>query len=232
MKSLTQFVASFAFSLTIMSTSSAQSTAGPYKDPAINLIYELLFADRPELFKQHYTGTLDPPWSTLFADHPDVQSLHKIAGERKNESRVRMLAFTQLRRAGQKVPKGEYLGTIIEVRLSEGLDTLAVFGDGSARYLNYSGKMVVIEGSPSPFDREIGAVIEKSKPIVAEIGPWDKPRLPAPKAGNIRMTFLVSDGLYFGEGPMNAMRQEPLAAPLITAATALLQKLIDNSSSK
>jgi len=153
-----------------------------------------------------------------------------IAEDKQQESRVRMLAFDMLRAAGRPVPKKEYLGTIIEVRLSGGLDTMAVFADGSARYINQSGKIAIVEGTPNPFDHEIREVITTSKPIVAAIGPWDKERLPPPKMGNIRMTFLVSDGLYFGEGPMEAMQREALAAPLISAATRLLLKLVNQTS--
>jgi hypothetical protein len=209
-------------------TSSAHSLDGPYDDQAANLIYQLLFCDRLELFKENHEGTLEPPWTTLFAEDADFAALKKIAEDSEQESRVRMLAFNRLRASGQPVPNREYLGTIIEVRLSEGLDTLAVFADGRARYLNYSGAMVVVEGTPSPFDSEINQVIQASQPIVAAIGPWDKERLPPPPEGNIRMTFLVSDGLYFGEGPMEVMQQEPLAAPLVSAATNLLLRLVDN----
>jgi hypothetical protein len=172
---------------------------------------------------------LQPPWATLFAGDADSAALRKIAEDSQLESRVRMLAFDRLRASGEPVPNRLYLGTIIEVRLAEGLDTLAVFADGSVRYINYSGQMVVVEGTPNPFDSEISQVIQTSTPIVAAIGPWDKERLPAPPEGNIRMTFLVSDGLYFGEGPMSAMQGEPLAAPLVGAATTLLVKLVDQS---
>src|SRR5262249_4019695 len=113
--------------------------------------------------------------------------------------------------------------------LPEGLDTLAVFADGSARYINYTGKMVIVEGAPSVFDKEISKVIEASQPIVAAIGPWEKDRLPPPVDGNIRLTFLVSDGLYFGEGPIGVMQQQPLASPLISAATQLLLKLLETN---
>ncbi len=48
--------------------------------------------------------------------------------------------------------------------------------------------------------------------------------------GNIRMTFLVSDGLYFGEGPMAAIQQDPMASPLIAAATQLLVKVVKETT--
>lgn len=207
-----------------------QKTIDPYGDEATNVIYQLLFCDRPALFEKHHTGPLEPPWSTLFSKEPDLNALNEIAEDKQQESRVRTLAFNLLRAAGRSVTTKEYLGTIIEVRLEEGLDTLAVFADGGARYINYSGKVAVVEGKPSPFDDEVKRVIDSSKPIVAAIGPWEEERLPPPKFGHIRMTFLVSDGLYFGEGPMGAMQRDGLAGPLISAATNLLVRIVNTST--
>jgi hypothetical protein len=39
----------------------------------------------------------------------------------------------------------------------------------------------------------------------------------------VRITFLVSDGLYFGEGPANIFFKDPMAGPVLNAATQLLQ---------
>ena len=209
------------------STSLRETVEGPYQDPSTNLIYQLLFCDRLDLFKEHHSGNLEEPWATLFAANSDPAALTKIAEDEQQESRVRVLTFNALRNAGHSVPSKKHLGTIIEVRLPEGLDTLAVFSDGGARYINYSCKVIVVEGEPNPFGDEVRAVIEASKPIVAAIGPWDKERLPPPVEGNIRLTFLVSDGLYFGEGPMEIMQQQPIAAALISAATELLFRLME-----
>jgi hypothetical protein len=198
----------------------------PYRDSASNLIYQMLFCDRLDLIKQNFEGTRPEPWKTLFADEPDLDALEKIAGDDAQESRVRMVAYNVLRGAKRSVPKGVLLGTIIEVSLPEGLDTLAVFADGSVRYINHTGKMTVVEGTPNPFQTEIGEVIRASSTVVDAIGPWEKDRLPAPREGNIRMTFLVSDGLYFGEGPMELMQREQLAAPLISASTKLFMRIV------
>lgn len=220
--------------LGIMGTSSPPLSTSmptdPYKEEAPNLIYQLLFCDRLQLFKNHHEGDLVPPWSILFSESPTIQELTKIANDKGLESRTRILAYNALRSAGKTVTPKEYFGTIIEVRLPEGLDTLAVFTDGGVRYINHSGKIAVVDGAPNPFDLEIKSVLDASKPIITAIGPWENARLPAPKLGNIRLTFLVSDGLYFGEGPMAAMQQESLAAPLISAATKLLMKLVDKTT--
>jgi len=211
-------------------SSPAQTTDGPYKDEPTNLIYQQLFCDRPQLFKESHKEKLEPPWSTLFSDPPNLEAIANLAADKHQESRVRVLAYDALRTAGKPVPKKEYLGTIIEVRLNGGLDTLAVFADGSARYINQSGKLVVVDGNPTPFDHEIETVIQASKPLVAVMGPWEKERLPAPKEGNIRLSFLVSDGLYFGEGSMESMQREPLAAPVISAGTKLVLRLIEKTT--
>lgn len=212
-----------------MASSCSQSPQPPYKEESTSLIYNLLFCDRLDLFQQNHKGSLVSPWSIIFAEKPDLNVVASIASDGSQESRVRMLAFNLLRKAHRDVKEKELLGTIVEVGLPEGLDTLAVFTDGGARYINHSGKMVIVEGTPNAFDSEIKRVITASQPIVAAIGPWDKERLPPPPNGTIRLTFLVSDGLYFGQGPMDVMQKEQMAAPLINAATALLMKMVQKT---
>ena len=213
-----------------MASSCSHPQDRPYKDEITAFIYDLLFCDRLELFKQNHKGPLVPPWSILFADKPDLDAVAVISTDKAQEARIRMLAFNLLRAEHCKVEQKELLATIIEVGLPHGLDTLAVFAEGGTRYINHSGKMVIVEGKPNPFEAEIKQVLAASQPIVAAIGPWDKERLTPPKNGMIRMTFLVSDGLYFGQGPMEAMQKEKMAAPLINAATDLLVKLVQRTT--
>jgi len=226
---LKNLLAAVGIGVAALTASAAESTKGPYKDDSVNSIYQLLFCDDLALFKTPYNREPIEPWITLFSEAPDWDKVAKIAGDEKQESRARMLAYNLLSEAKKDVPKKKLLGAIIEVRLAEGLDTLAVFTDGGVRYINHSGKMAIVEGETGLFKKEIEAVLAASNPIVAVIGPWGKARLPAPPKGNIRITFLVSDGLYFGEGPMEDMEQEQMAAPLIQAATSLLLKLVDKT---
>ncbi|HEY1122409.1 MAG TPA: hypothetical protein VGE67_12445, partial [Haloferula sp.] len=194
------------------------------QDPAANFIYQLLFCDRPELFaKQVGTGE---PWSVLFAPEPDFAALEKLAMDAAAESRVRVLAFNRLRAEGKEVPARIHLATIVEVGLDQGLDVLAAFGDYGVRYINHTGRMSVVEGKTPLFEAETAAVLAASKSIVEAIGPWDQERRPPPKPGMVRLNFLVSDGLYFGEGPMDTFSRDGMAGPLIHAASLLLQKLV------
>jgi len=41
------------------------------------------------------------------------------------------------------------------------------------------------------------------------------------------MTFLVSDGLYFGEAPFGTLRKDPLCGPAIAKVTQLLLQAVD-----
>jgi len=97
-----------------LASSPGPMTDGPYKDDATNLIYQLLFCDRPQLFKDHHKGVLAPPWSILFSDSPDMSAIGGIADDQRQESRVRMLAFNTLRAAQKTVSPKEHLGTIID----------------------------------------------------------------------------------------------------------------------
>jgi hypothetical protein len=203
---------------------------GPSPDDATNFIYQLLFCDCPELYQWNQQGSPESPWSILFAAEADHVVLGRLAEDSQMDSRIRMLAYNRIRNSGGAVQPKQLLGTIVEVALPGGVDTLAAFVDGGARYINHTGKMTVIEGPDTLFSTEITRLIEASKPVVGAIGPWDKPRLPAPGKDRLRMTFLVSDGLYFGEGQMEVLERDPMGGPVIAAAVALFQKIVGQTT--
>jgi len=198
------------------------SGIAPYRNDAADFIYNLLFCDEPVLFAR---GAKDHPESdvaAILADAPDPARIEKIANNEAGESRTRALAYNWLRLHGHAVPPRVLLGTILEVPQDAGLDTLAAFADGSVRYINQTGRMAVIEGEVPAVSITVKALLAASQEVVNRIGPWEKPRLPPPAEGRLRMTFVVSDGLYFGEGPMAEMSRDPLAGRVFQKATQLL----------
>ena len=206
----------------------ADATAqyAPYQEPTANFLYNLLFCDDLDLFKNEET-VKDGTWAALLAEEPDFTALERIAASPDEESRVRVLAYNRLRASGRAVPAKQLLGVIVEVPLRQGLDTLAAYRDGRVRYLNQSGKIAVFEGGPPEVETLADELILVSQNLVNAIGPWDKRRLPPPRAGNVRLTFLVSDGLYFGEGPFQALQNDPLGGPVLAKATQLLQASVE-----
>jgi hypothetical protein len=201
--------------------------AGPYKDAATNLIYNLLFCDSLNLFK---TTTKQPPvypFDVLFAEKSAPVALLKIAASESAVTRTRIIAYNRLRTMGHKPDKKDLLGVIVEVGLDEGLDVVASYRDGTARYINYTGKLVVWETTTAASEKVTKELFSQSEPILSKIGPWNQPRRPHPAKGNVRITFLVSDGLYFGEGPIDVMFNDQMAGPALSAAGGLMKFLTE-----
>jgi hypothetical protein len=199
---------------------------GPYKDETINHIYNLLFCDNLELYITD--GEMMYPLDVLFATNSSQTALQGVADDITVDPRYRVLACNKLL-AGGHIPENKKLSAvIIEVAMNEGLDVLAAFSNCTARYINHTGKLVVWETPNDTTANElITSLFTKSIDVVNQIGPWDKKRLPPPVTGNARMTFLVSDGLYFGEAPIEMLYNDPMAGPVMGNATQLLQFLTE-----
>lgn len=194
-----------------------------YSDPSIDQIYELLFCDDLERYRG---DTSEYPWSVLFASPPNIPDLEKLVNDDEVETRFRILAANLLRSMGKPDDGKHLFGVIVEVGMDEGLDTLAAYEDGTARYINYTGSMIVWENRTAESDELIVDLFAAARNVVEQIGPWDAARLNRPKAGNVRLSFLVSDGLYFGDGPFEDLANDPIGGPVIAAATKLMQFLV------
>ncbi len=208
--------------------------ARPYDaaSPA-NEIYDQLFCDDHLAFAPKTAQTPTAWQILLYGTEQNSAKINELALDAASESRIRALAFNWLRAHGQPTPKGIVLGVIIEVPLDGGLDVLAVYRDGSVRYINHSGRIAVFEpGAMEDANQRATRLTELAQPIVARIGPWDRARLPPPTRPNIRLTFLVSDGLYFGQGPFQTMQQDALAGPLIQQGTQLVELIADRVAAK
>ena len=64
------------------------------------------------------------------------------------KTRIRMLAFAQLRKNNQAVPQKILLASIVEVGLAEGLEMLTVYDDRRVRYISAKGRLAVVESPP------------------------------------------------------------------------------------
>jgi hypothetical protein len=213
----------------VTNNSAAAPPYEPYgKANPANEIYDLLFCDNPSAF-QPKPGRNPTDWQLLlFGASQDPARIAELAQDPSAESRVRALASNWLRTHGHEPAKKSLFGVIIEVPLDHGLDVLAAYADSGVRYINQTGKMAFIEAGGLPeVNQPATRLIELAQPVVARIGPWDKARLPPPVAPKIRLTFIVSDGLYFGEGHFEAMQQDALAAPLIQQGASMVTLLAD-----
>jgi len=198
----------------------------PYTEPVANDFYNLLFCDDPTPFKPKPNETPTDWQATLFGNPIDPNTVQLLAQDTNSEGRIRALAFNWLRQNGHTVPPQQLLAVIIEVPIDGGLDVLAAFSDGGVRYVNQTGKLAIFEGPIPELLPVVKRLFAESENVVRRIGPWGKSRLPPPVRSRVRLTFLVSDGLYFGEGPMSVMQNEPFAGPVLREASELLQLVV------
>ncbi len=199
-------------------------------NPSQDVIYNLLFCDDIELYRSKFNCEITGPWVQLFSSNHDDSALDAIVRDQNMESRIRLLAANLLITRGQKTER-LLLGAIVEARLDAGLDVVAAYQDGTARYINHSGKMVIGDTRDPVIQGIISDLMSVSQTVVDNIGPWDKPRLPPPEKGLFRMTFLATDGLYFGQGPGNLLEKDRMGGPVIKQAMALMVELMKRTSS-
>jgi hypothetical protein len=123
------------------------------------------------------------------------------------------------------------LGVVLEVPLQGGLDLLAAYADGSARYVNQSGKVIVWEHPDASLDAPLQEMLSKGSELAQRIGPWEGHRPPPPLPPAMRLNLLTPLGLMFGEAPMDALQRDPIAGPIIGAGVRLMQGLIAKTNS-
>jgi hypothetical protein len=197
----------------------------PYNRSDLDFIYNLLFCDNLELFRKPGIDDSEP-WKSLFASPANPEALERIAHDASNEGRIRALAFNRLRKLGRQVPMKIVLGVMLEVPLQQGLDVLAAFSDGGVRHINHTGKVLLFDSPLVEVGHLAKELLQVSQPLVNQIGPWDKARFAPPTGDLVRTTILVSDGLYFGQGPYGALRNDPLGEAVLAAGEKLLQVVI------
>jgi len=189
-----------------------------------------------EAWTAHGAGDPGEPWLSFDRARRQVQAGHQdeaaaiwrqIATTDGLESRHTLQAWHFLRQTGQSPPPDRatlVLGTAVEMPVPQGHDLLIAYRDGSARYLNYSGKVLVWEARSDP---EVGAAItawlSAGQVISDAIGVWDRPSLPPVPPGHARLLMLTPGGHRFGQAPAAALSSDPTAGPFIAAATRVLQ---------
>ena len=116
----------------------------------------------------------------------------------KFRSRIKVILHTTgcLQADTSRVKK--LLAVIVEVGLDEGLDVLASFNNGTARYINHTGKILVWETTDDAGANKITSdLFANSQHIVDQIGPRinREDQINEGKSENYFSCF--SDGLLF-----------------------------------
>ncbi|MBL8725928.1 MAG: hypothetical protein JNK49_17925 [Planctomycetes bacterium] len=200
---------------------------------------ETLFGDLP--LATYGVGQTGAPWMHFAAAAKSLEcgdpaaaiaALQSVLAMVGLESRHALQAWDALRQLGVKPAANvgkRVLGVVLDVPVETGLDTLAAYADGTARYLNHAGSAIVWEAPDDRLAAAIQNVVAEGQRIATAIGPWQGAR-PALPAGMTRLSMLTPSGLHFGQAPFDVLAREPMAAPLIGAGTQLMQALIGLAS--
>ena len=198
----------------------------PYSQPAANAIYNLLFCDDLAAFAAQ-PGQKPSRWvAALAAQPPNLAELSRLAADVEQDGRVRFMAYGRLRAASAPGPKRVLLGLITEVGLAGGVDTLAAFSDGGVRYINQSGRMVFAEGRTIHTAHQVDQLLAQAQGALLRLQPATTARAAPPVDGQVRYTFLTSDGPCVIQAPMDTLQRDPQGAPVLQAATELLLTMI------
>jgi len=195
----------------------------PYKSQVANFAYNLLFCDTPGLFIQNKALKPDVPlYRVLHAGAKDAGAVRKIA-DSDRDSCTRMLAYDWLRAHKQPVPAKTLLGVVIEFGSPDSLDAVAVYADGNVRYIDEQEKLFSYGPNTAGISPKAKAFLLRSRDLLAHLDPWKEQRVPAPPYGFMRITFLASSGLYFGDGELRQMSKDKLGGATVRSAFDLFK---------
>jgi hypothetical protein len=205
---------------------------------------ELFFGDVPlsDWKPQDASAQTQEPWLAFQAARDAlagndvnraVAALRRIVDTPSLESRQYLEAWHALRQLGIQ-PQREneakcVLGVVLEVHLDDGLDTLAAYADGTARYINHGGRVIIWENSDTGVAGLVDDLLRAGQRVAELIGPWEEPRRAPPPKRHVRINMLTASGLHFGEGPLTALSADSMAGPVIAAGTVLMKSLIDRA---
>jgi hypothetical protein len=194
-----------------------------YGDPGLDQLYNLMFADEADAFRASAEGRL----AALFDQPADLRALTRLADDRSVESRLRILAYRRLfETAGNKRPKDlPLLGVVVEVAVDGGPDTLAAYSDYRLRYINHAGGVTVVEDGSS-LAAEIDALLRAGVALAPSLTDRTAPRTAPPTGGRARLTLLLGDRRRQLDGDLAALNQDPKAGPVLSAALALLGRIV------
>jgi hypothetical protein len=204
-------------------------------------IRNTLFGDvaLAEVVRPHPKVTLAEPWASFqrardMRDAGDVQAakdaVHKIVEMPDVETRVYLQAWHTLRELGEEPPAEkakEVLGVVVEVGMPKGLDLVAAYRDHRARYFNYSGAGALWERRDNSLDSLIDELLQAGTLVAQAIGPWKQAKPPEPKHGIARINLLTPSGIHLGQGPIEALNQDAMGGPILSAAFGLMKRLVE-----
>jgi hypothetical protein len=151
--------------------------------------------------------------------------LLEITANPNTETRVLLWSWTTLRELGvhpQLDAAAQIKGVVIQVPMGNGIDVLAAYADGTARYVNHSGKVVVWDLPDAHIGNIIRTVIERAKDLATGV---QTAAAAQPAEDVVRVTVLTPNGNRSLGVPMRALGAGPINQ-LLAVGAELMGNLI------
>jgi hypothetical protein len=154
------------------------------------------------------------------------RALEEVLRLPSSESRNRLWACNALRTQGAQIDpilRDEVLGIVAETPIEGGLDSLATYRDGGARYVNRSGALIFYD----PHDGRLKAQVSEVLSTATLLLPAVKPGEPRGQLGpdSFRFTLLTCGGPRVAIVDRTTLGTGTAFDPLFAASARLLQAL-------
>jgi len=191
---------------------------------------ELLVSPDEETFPEEVCGLL-----ARAAEHirqgekaRAARILLEITANPNMETRMLLWSWAALRRLDvhPQYPDEDVIkGVVIQVPIENGVDVLAAYSDGTARYVNHSGKVIVWDIPDASITSIIYKLLECSKSLRGAVA---KASVDHSVSGLVRVTLLTFKGNLFAEASMQSIASSPINQVLAMGAE-LMTNLIKRS---
>lgn len=160
------------------------------------------------------------------------KTLRQLLAMPELETRVRLLVWNSLRELGERPAPEEarkVRGVVCELHNEAGVGTLAVYADGTLRWIGGQGKISIIDspGASAELDSLVGELLKSGEPVVRKFPAGARRRPGEPPLEHFRVSVLTFGGIHVAEvyGPSI---DEPghFAAPILYASARLAGEAI------
>lgn len=201
-------------------------SSGPYSDPILNSSYELMFCDRVLLYRSEI-GIPFAPWDVIFNNESSNDQIRSISQDASFSARSRLIAHQLLAKRGLPSQYKDVLGVVVEVNLKQGLDVLAVYADGTIRFINHKERQMIWETSTSRSEELVKKLFKNSNKSMRNITWNASKRGRYPVSGKARISFLCGHGIHSMEADMHIMRVHEYSCEVMKTAIELMLFLTD-----
>jgi hypothetical protein len=198
----------------------------PYDKEETDYLYNQLFGDDNKLFQPRDNQPAEGSWKTLLAIRASAAALRKIAEDGAAPAIKRIIALARLRGKEAAPIQPEMLAVLVESGEEDGMDTVAVYADGTVKFINAEGRVSHLDGSLPAAREKIAVLMSMAGQLSTRMEAWTGRRLSPPVRGMVRLTFLATNGCFFGQGEIRILAKDKSAGPIIRQAADIFTTIM------